>query len=93
MSHFRIAAATAAIFVSVSIGGNAGAQSVAEFYAGKTITITAATGAGSAYGVHGRILAETMQKYIPGNPNIIMQFMPGGGGSKMANYMYGELHV
>ena len=88
MSHFRIAAATAAIFVSVLIGGTAGAQSVAEFYAGKTITITAATGAGSAYGVHGRILAETMQKYIPGNPNIIMQFMPGGGGSKMANYMY-----
>ena len=88
MTQFRIAAASAAIFVSVSIGGTAAAESVAEFYTGKTITITAATGAGAAYGVHGRLLAETMKKYIPGNPSIIMQFMPGGGGSKMANYLY-----
>ena len=29
-----------------------------------------------------------MKKYIPGNPNIIMQFKPGGGGARMANYMY-----
>ncbi|CAN0479932.1 unnamed protein product, partial [Laminaria digitata] len=74
--------ATAALGLSVQ------AQSVADFYAGKTITISAATGAGSTYGVHGRLLAETMKKFIPGNPNVIMQFMPGGGGAKMANYMY-----
>lgn len=83
---------TAAIAVLFSAYGvaatSAGAQTPAEFFAGKTITITAATGAGATYGVHGRLLAETMKKYIPGNPNIIMQFMPGGGGAKMANYMY-----
>jgi tripartite-type tricarboxylate transporter receptor subunit TctC len=29
-----------------------------------------------------------MPKYIPGNPNIVCQFMPGGGGLRAANYMY-----
>ena len=74
-----------------AIGGlalPANADAVADFYSGKTVTITAATGAGSAYGVHGRLLAEALQKHIPGNPNVIMQFMPGAGGAKMANYMY-----
>lgn len=88
MTHLRIVATTAALCVSVTVGGSAGGQSVAGFYTGKTITISAATGAGATYGVHGRLLAETMKKYIPGNPNIIMQFKPGGGGARMANYMY-----
>jgi tripartite-type tricarboxylate transporter receptor subunit TctC len=64
------------------------ADAVADFYRGKTITITAATGAGSAYGLHGRLLAEHMQKHIPGNPSVIMQFMPGAGGATMANHTY-----
>lgn len=88
MTLLRIVAATAALCVSVTVGGSAGGQSVAGFYTGKTITISAATGAGAAYGVHGTLLAETMKKYIPGNPNIIMQFKPGGGGARMVNYMY-----
>jgi len=68
--------------------GTADAEAVAEFYRGRTVTIAAATGAGSAYGIHGRLLAEEIAKHIPGNPNVVMQFMPGGGGSKQANYVY-----
>jgi hypothetical protein len=30
-----------------------------------------------------------MQKYIPGNPTIVNEYMPGGGGSKTANYIFG----
>lgn len=88
MKQFRIAASVAVFAATATMGLSALAQSVEDFYKGKTITITAATGAGATYGVHGRLLAETMKKYIPGNPNIIMQFMPGGGGAKMSNYMY-----
>lgn len=88
MKRFRIAAAAAVFAATATMGLSAGAQSVADFYTGKTITITAATGAGATYGVHGRLLAETMKKYIPGSPDIIMQFMPGAGGAKMSNYMY-----
>ena len=66
----------------------AGADAVSDFYKGNTITIITATGAGSAYGLHGRLLADAMRKNIPGNPTIVMQFMPGGGGAKQANYLY-----
>jgi tripartite-type tricarboxylate transporter receptor subunit TctC len=29
-----------------------------------------------------------LSKYIPGNPTIVIEFMPGAGGRKAANYMY-----
>lgn len=64
------------------------ADAVSDFYKDNTITIVTATGAGSAYGLHGRLLADAIRKNIPGNPKIVMQFMPGGGGSKQANYLY-----
>jgi tripartite-type tricarboxylate transporter receptor subunit TctC len=67
---------------------SASADAVSEFYKGNTITIIAATGAGSAYGLHGRLLADAIRKNIPGNPKVVMQFMPGGGGAKQANYLY-----
>lgn len=66
----------------------ASADAVSDFYKGNTITIITATGAGSAYGLHGRLLADAIRKNIPGNPNIVMQFMPGGGGTKQANHLY-----
>jgi tripartite-type tricarboxylate transporter receptor subunit TctC len=66
----------------------AGADAVSDFYKGNTVTIITATGAGSAYGLHGRLLADAIRKNIPGNPTIVMQFMPGGGGAKQANYLY-----
>ena len=88
MKRIAIAPAGAALLLAAGLAAPAHADAVAEFYSGKTVTIAAATGAGSAYGVHGRLLAETIKKHIPGNPNVIMQFMPGGGGAKMANYLY-----
>ena len=47
------------------------------FYQGKTITIIVGTKAGDAYDLYPRMLAEFMPKYIPGNPNIIIQNVPG----------------
>jgi len=82
------------IGIALGVGGyilsanSASADAVGDFYKGKTITVVAATGAGSAYGLHGRLLADAIRKFIPGNPNVVMQFMPGGGGSKQANYIY-----
>ncbi len=66
----------------------ASADAVSDFYSGKTVTIVTATGAGSAYGIHGRLLSDVIRQYIPGKPKVVMQFMPGGGGTKQANYLY-----
>ena len=58
------------------------------YYAGKTITIIAGTKAGDVYDLYARMFAQFMPKYIPGNPNIIVQNMPGAGSMIAANFVY-----
>ena len=58
------------------------------FYAGKTITMIAGTKAGDVYDSYARLFAQHMPKYIPGNPNIIVQNMPGAGSMIAANHLY-----
>ena len=62
------------------------ADEVADFYKGKTITITAASGVGGGYGVYALLIREHFGKYIPGNPNVIVNYNPGGGGVVAADY-------
>ncbi len=67
----------------------AAAESVKEFYSGKkTLILMAGTRPGGSYGLYGGILARHMSQYIPGNPKIVMQYMPGAGGGKAANYLF-----
>lgn len=58
------------------------------FYQGKTITILAGTGAGNVYDLYARLFARHMGKYIPGNPDIIVQNMPGAASMIAANHLY-----
>ena len=62
--------------------------SQSSFYAGKTITIVVGTEAAGSGGVRVRVLASVLKNHIPGNPTLIMEYMPGGGGKKAANYVY-----
>src|SRR3989338_3797516 len=64
------------------------ALSRAPYYQGKTITIINATEPGGTGDLRRRALAPYLQKYIPGNPTIVFEYMPGGGGRKGANYIY-----
>ncbi len=61
-------------------------KSLKEFYQGKQITIAIGYGFGGTYGKYSRTFSEFLRKQIPGNPNIIVQSMPGAGGIKMTNY-------
>lgn len=58
------------------------------FYQGKTITIIVSTKAGDVYDLYPRLLAEFLPKYIPGNPNIIIQNVPGAAGLIGTNQLY-----
>ncbi len=58
------------------------------FYQGKTITIIQARGAGGTGDLRVRAQVPFLKKYIPGNPEIVLEFMPGGGGRKAANHVY-----
>jgi tripartite-type tricarboxylate transporter receptor subunit TctC len=57
-------------------------------YEGKTITIVTSTGVGGVYDLTARVIARHMGRYIPGNPTLIVQNMPGGGNVLATNYMY-----
>jgi hypothetical protein len=59
------------------------------FYRGKTITIVVGYNPGDAHDLWARAYARTMGRYIPGNPNILVRNMPGGGTMIAANYVYG----
>ena len=59
-----------------------------SFYQGKTIRVVAGASAGSAYDLYARLVADFMGRHIPGNPNFIVQDMPGAGSVIGANYLY-----
>lgn len=74
--------------VVVSLLTSSPSRAQTDFYKGKTITIVAGTKAGDVYDLYARLFAQYMPKYIPGNPNIIVQNMAGAGSMIAANYVY-----
>jgi tripartite-type tricarboxylate transporter receptor subunit TctC len=58
------------------------------FYQGKTVTIIAAAKAGDVYDLYPRLIAEFLPKYIPGNPNVIIQNVAGAAGLIGTNQVY-----
>ena len=58
------------------------------FYKGKTINILVGFGPGGGYDLYARLLARYMGKYIPGNPDVVVQNMVGAGGVRAANHVY-----
>jgi len=58
------------------------------YYQGKTITIINGNPPGGTGPMRMNALLPYLRKYIPGNPNIVAEFMPGGGGRKVANHIY-----
>jgi tripartite-type tricarboxylate transporter receptor subunit TctC len=82
------------LVVSLGIGGLLyfwqGSHGLCQtpFYQGKTITVVQIVAAGGTGDMRRRALFPFLQKYIPGNPTIVSDYMPGGGGRKAANYVY-----
>jgi tripartite-type tricarboxylate transporter receptor subunit TctC len=67
---------------------SATAETVAEFYRGKTITIYVGTGPNAgAVSAYPTAIAQVIKKYIPGNPNVVVSYMPGAGGIKAATFI------
>jgi tripartite-type tricarboxylate transporter receptor subunit TctC len=64
------------------------AFSQAPFYQGKTIAVIQGREPGGTGDLRVRALLPFLQKYIPGNPTIVSEYMPGGGGRKATNHIY-----
>jgi tripartite-type tricarboxylate transporter receptor subunit TctC len=81
----RLCAALPALFLT---GTGARAETVADFYRGKTINVYIGVNVGGGYDFEARLLARFMKSHIPGNPTLVPQNMIGAGGIKMANFLY-----
>src|SRR6185503_17275182 len=66
----------------------AAAQPVESFYKDKRLTMTVASAVGSGYDAYGRMVARHLGRFIPGNPAIVVQNMPGAGGAVAASHLY-----
>ena len=77
-----IVAAGAAIVTAATMTSSAQAQSLEELYKGKTVTIMLGHPPGGSYDLYSQLAAEFLGRHIPGNPEIIVQHRPGGGGRK-----------
>jgi tripartite-type tricarboxylate transporter receptor subunit TctC len=58
------------------------------YYQGKQIRVIIGSSTGGGYDLWARLLAAHYGKHIPGNPNIIVQNMPGAGSLVAANHVY-----
>jgi len=64
------------------------AQSVEQFYKGKSLTILVGNSPGGINDISARLLARHIGRFIPGNPSAVVQNNPGAGGVITANRLY-----
>ena len=67
------------------------AESVADFYKGKTITLYIGYSAGGGYDTYARTIGRVIGRHIPGNPKVIAKNKPGAGSLKLTNELYNSL--
>ena len=78
----------ASFSMAVLLAQPAAAQTAEEFYKGKALTLVVGNGPGGGFDVFGRLLARYIGRYVPGNPSVVVQNMPGAGSLVAANYLY-----
>src|ERR1700756_2656625 len=64
------------------------AETVADFYRGKQITLYTAASVGGGYDQYARLLAKHIPRHIPGEPTIVVENMVGAEGLRVANFVY-----
>jgi tripartite-type tricarboxylate transporter receptor subunit TctC len=77
-----------AMIAATGVVSSAYADSVADFYRGKTVNVLIGVNVGGGYDFEARLLSRFMKNHMPGNPTFLPQNMIGAGGIKMANYLY-----
>jgi tripartite-type tricarboxylate transporter receptor subunit TctC len=88
ITELRLQLAAEAMLCALILFVSDAALAQAPFYQGKTITIVQGREPGGTGDMRVRAMIPLLQKYIPGNPNVVSEYMPGGGGRKAANHVY-----
>ena len=85
-SRLLIAALVMGLFQTIA-GHTVYAQE--QFFKGKQIRIIVGLSTGGGYDRAARLIARHIGKYIPGNPDLVVQNMPGAGSVTATNYVWG----
>jgi tripartite-type tricarboxylate transporter receptor subunit TctC len=67
---------------------HAAADPIADFYHGKNVSFIIGSGEAGVYDLGGRLMARFLARYIPGNPALVPQNMPGASSVRAAAYIY-----
>jgi tripartite-type tricarboxylate transporter receptor subunit TctC len=74
--------------LAAAYASQAKADTIADFYKGRAVTVVVSSSAAGGYDTLARALARYMGKHLPGNPAFIVRNMPGAGGMTATNFLY-----
>lgn len=88
--HLRriLCVGTLALAMAAPVSSAAQADPVQDFYSGKTVQLRIGYGPGGRYDLSARLVARYLGKYIPGNPKVVPQNMPGAASLVLTKYLY-----
>ncbi len=78
----------AVLCLALAAARDAAAQSVEQFYKGRTVTLLVGTAPGGINDISARLVARHLGRFLPGNPSFIVQNNPGAGGLVTANRLF-----
>src|SRR3954471_1618993 len=83
----RLPAALIALTACLAASAAPAQDAVESFYRGKTVTITVGSAVGGGFDAYARLVGHHLSRFIPGNPTIVVQNIPGAGSNKAASYI------
>jgi tripartite-type tricarboxylate transporter receptor subunit TctC len=87
MALFSARVCVAAFFTTLVAAASASAETPAEFYKAHQVTITVGSAPGGGYDAYARLVGRHFGRHIPGEPNVVIQNMPGAGSLNMVNHV------
>ena len=88
MKKIVAGAAALAVVMIMAAAPVAQAETPAEFYKGKTITMIIGYPPGGAYDIYARLIAQYLEKHVPGNPQVVAKNRPGAASLTSVNELY-----
>jgi tripartite-type tricarboxylate transporter receptor subunit TctC len=86
-THALFVSATA-LAAALAVAGVARADSVSDFYSGKTVSVYVAVSPGGIYSTYAQMMVPHFAQHIPGHPTVIVKHMPGAGGMSAMNFVF-----
>ncbi len=74
--------------LAVALVHPAAAQTAAEFYKGKVVSLYSGHSPGGSYSTYARTMQRNIGRHLPGKPTVVFKIKTGGSGRVLANWMY-----